>query len=1227
MENTNQINKVNHLLHDGGEMGELIRSMDWSNSPLGPIEKWPQSLLTSLNLCLSSTFPILIAWGPETIQFYNDAYRPICGAKHPASMGMNFRVCWETALPVVGDAFSKTENGEGTYIKDQQMFLDRYGYLEESFMTFSFAPIRDEAGKVGGIFHPITETTDKMLSARRTQILRNLSAATGKSKTLSDILFHASEQYHDYQFDLPFLAIYKLNGDHASASLLSLTGMSDEPLFPSEIALDEPGQFWSLLTITNSNGPVVIDQMPFKNINDQIGPFPEPPMKAVAQSIHVSGQKEAFGIMICGVSSRRALDEDYLSFFDLLKGTFNTAVSNVYAYEQEQKRAEALAAIDRSKTAFFSNVSHEFRTPLTLMLGPLEELLENSDLSEKAIAHAEAAHRNSLRLLKLVNNLLDFSRVEAGRLQGSYQRTDIASVTVDLASSFRSIIEKSGMILEVNARPIDGEIYVDRQMWEKIVLNLLSNAYKYTLKGSIQVNLSESDRQIILTVSDTGIGIANDEIPHMFERFHRIENAGGRTHEGSGIGLSLVKELVLLHGGEISVESQLGAGSNFSVSIPKGKAHLPPSQILEKASPNGTPSLRGAFIKEALSLLDEHHDSETISVPQTMETSRSILVVDDNRDMRNYLSGLFGSTHRVRQASNGQQALELIADEMPDLVLSDMMMPVMDGKELLRQLRLNPATHRLPFIFLSARAGEEARIEGLELGANDYLVKPFAAAELITKVRGQLRQHASNLHAEQQLKNLFLQAPVAIAIFRGPSHILEMANDMMLGYWKRSYEEIILKPFGEDLADIMQEGFPRIMDEVYRNGKGYISPELAIKTDSVEPEEPCYLRVALEALRGEDDKIYGIMAIATDLSEQVNSRKRIEHTEERLRLAIDSAEMGTWDLNLNRSELHTSSRTNELFGLEEDELTLDRKMLLVIDEDRQRVSEAMSVALRNHSDGHYEQEYGIRKANTGELRYLKATGKTTFDEKGEASRFSGTIIDVTEGRADQERRNDFIAMASHELRTPLTSISAYLQLGKHMTSGEGNERLQSIIDKASQQASKMARLVTDLLDMSKLEAGKLKLDIQSLEISEMVKSSIEDLRPILGRNEIVFDAGIQARVSADKEKLEQVMSNLLSNAIKYSPDGGKILVYIIPLEKKVRVCIKDEGIGISQNDIEKLFQRYFRSESLDRSISGFGIGLYLCQEIITRHGGEIGVESMPGLGSTFYFDLPVLDAF
>lgn len=1224
MEHQKQQNIAANLLHGGGEMGELIRSMDWSKSPLGPISQWPQSLLTSLNLCLSSTFPILIAWGPETIQFYNDAYRPICGAKHPESMGMNFRICWETALPVVGDAFTRSENGEGTYIKDQQMFLDRYGYLEESFMTFSFAPIRDESGEVGGIFHPITETTDKMLSARRTQALRNLGSAIGKAKAITEIIVPTAEQHEDYQFDLPFLALYRLNEDESGVSLMSSVGVDDERIFPAEISIANQDHIWSIAEIMNSGEPLVINKLLFSDLKIQIGPFEELPDQAIGQLIHISGQERPYAILIAGVSPRRALDEDYLNFFDLLKGTFNTAFSNVYAYEQEQKRAEALAAIDRSKTAFFSNVSHEFRTPLTLMLGPLEELLEDKALNPAVHRHVESAHRNALRLLKLVNNLLDFSRVEAGRLQGSYQKADIGPLTTDLASSFRSIIEKSGMSLEVYSAQISGSIYLDRQMWEKIVLNLLSNAYKYTLQGSVTVSLDDLGDHVQLKVSDTGIGIKADDLPNMFERFHRIENAGGRTHEGSGIGLSLVKELVGLHGGTIGLESTFGQGSTFTIVLPKGKNHLPPLQIIDQPSDANSSSLRGAFIKEALSLLeDEPSPAPSVDVSDP-ETGGYILIVDDNQDMREYLSSLLQPRHRIRKASNGVEALKIMAEEVPELVLSDIMMPVMDGKALLENIRQNPDTARLPFIFLSARAGEEARIEGLELGASDYLVKPFTAAELLSKVRVQLKQQASSRHAEEQLKNLFIQAPVAIALFRGPRHILELANEMMLGFWNKTPADILLKPFEESLGAILEEGFIEIIDEVYYSGNRYISPELAIKVDHDGIQHINYISLTLEALRDEQQKIYGVMAIAIELTEQVNARKKIETAEERLRLAIDSAEMGTWDLDSTSNLLNTSPRTNVLFGLGDEPFTLPLKLSLIISEDRESVSRKMAQALAENSPGHYQADYGIRTANTGELRYLRDTAKTTFDQQGKAIKLSGTIVDITDQKADQERRNDFIAMASHELRTPLTSISAYLQLGKTLSAKLADERLQNVIERAGQQATKMTRLVTDLLDMSKLEAGKLKLDIAEYEISEMVSSTIEQLRPIMGRHEIQFDEGIQAKVSADREKIDQVLSNLLSNAIKYSPDGKKILVYIVPFEKSVRVCIKDEGLGISPEDQKFLFQRYFRSDSLDRTISGFGIGLYLCHEIIARHGGHIGVESVQGEGSTFYFDLPAL---
>ncbi len=738
------------FLAGGGEMGQLIRSKDWATTPLGPIETWPQSLRTSVSLCLSSTFPILIAWGPETIQLYNDSYRPICGAKHPESMGQNFRICWETALPVVGDAFTQGQQGQGTYIQDQRMFLDRYGYLEESFMTFSFAPIRDESGQVGGIFHPITETTDKMLSARRTQVLRDVATRTAQAKSQQAIYDSMLDAQSLFNLDLPFLLFYELSPDGQQATLVCRCGLLPDEVLPTDL---------TELAVESTPWLANLDEVRvITDLSDQLsyvpaGPYPETPHTAVRLPITLPSQDQLVGFVLAGVSSRRALDADYQTFYDLLCNTFNTAFSNVHAYQQEQQRAEALAAIDRAKTAFFSNVSHEFRTPLTLMLGPLDELRQQLEQQPASIqAPVIAAHRNALRLLKLVNNLLDFSRIEAGRTRSHFQPVELAGLTQELASNFRSLLERAGLQLFVDCQPLLSTAYVDREMWEKIVLNLLSNAFKFTLQGSIRVSLTAENEQAVLAVTDTGVGIPATELPHMFERFHRVENAGGRSFEGSGIGLSLVQELVHLHGGTIRVSSVEGVGSTFTVQIPLGRAHLPAAQVSDDLAEGSLSTLADSFLQEATSMLDEVAPAaagDTNDDAALTKTDGHVLVVDDNADMRAYLTRLLSPYFTVHTAVHGADALNQLRTLTPQLILSDVMMPVMDGKELIRQLRQNPATALIPLIFLSARAGQEARIDGLEAGADDYLVKPFSAAELLTKVRAQISLEALRRSSSQ----------------------------------------------------------------------------------------------------------------------------------------------------------------------------------------------------------------------------------------------------------------------------------------------------------------------------------------------------------------------------------------------------------------------------------------------------------------------------------------------
>jgi len=761
------------FLAGGGEMGRLIRSMDWSGTPLGPVESWPQSLRTTVNICLASDLPICVIWGPGLVQIYNDGYRVICGGKHPHSMGQAFRDCWKEAWPVIGDAHDAALTGDTAFLETQQIFLERHGYLEECFFTFSFSPIRDEAGRVGGLFHPVIEMTAKMLSERRTRTLRDLAARTSQAKTVDEALALSAQTFADYDLDLPFVLLYALHPSGDQARLVGTTGLPPDTVFsPSTVDLSlAEDTVWSLDDVVRLGSAVQVDDVRQRFGPPAVGARPEAPNAALVLPIIPPGANRPVAVFIAGVSDRLPMNEAYRNFYDLLTSCITTAVANARAYDEERRRGELLAELDRAKIAFFSNVSHEFRTPLTLMLGQVEDLLAHSqtDLTPTAASQLQVVNRNGLRLLRLVNSLLDFSRIEAGRARAVYQPTDLAALTAELASVFRSAVERAGLRLTVDCLPLDQPVFVDREMWEKVVLNLLSNAFKFTFEGEITVTLRQAGSAVELIVCDTGTGIPAVEVPRLFERFHRVENARGRTHEGSGIGLALVQELVKLHGGTITAESTVGRGTTFCISIPLGTEHLPREQVGSDHIAATQPTTGASpFVEEALRWLpdaeqlndhgwepdsSQHELSGAALSPQRTDVDRPrVLVADDNVDMRGYLKRLLGSQYKVEAVPDGEAALAAVQRQAPDLILTDVMMPRLDGFGLLNALRTDPSTARVPVILLSARAGEESRVEGMEAGADDYLVKPFSARELLARVGALLQITRMRREADHSIR-------------------------------------------------------------------------------------------------------------------------------------------------------------------------------------------------------------------------------------------------------------------------------------------------------------------------------------------------------------------------------------------------------------------------------------------------------------------------------------------
>jgi signal transduction histidine kinase/DNA-binding response OmpR family regulator len=729
-----------------GEMAELVRCKDWSRTPLGAIDQWPQSLRTVVSLCLASNFPINIIWGPEHTQIYNDGYRVVCGDAHPTALGQGYHVTWASAWPAIGQPFARARAGETSFLENQRMFLTRNGYLEETFFTFSLSPIRAESGGTGGLFHPVTETTAMILAERRTRALRDLTARLGQANEQRDLAAQTLAVLSDFGFDLPFALVYALDGDRGVYRLQGQHGVAPgTEVSPTSLVATAPAP-WPIRQAAREQRAVEcldVDQM----IGDiPCGPYEEPPARAFVLPVSLPDAEHPPIIIVLGVSPRLPFDEAYRGFYDLVLVTLSAALARVHALEDERRRAAALAELDRAKTVFFSNVSHEFRTPLTLMLGPIEDALHDAaGLSPGQTERLEVVHRNALRLLRLVNTLLDFSRIEAGRVRACFEPTDLGRLTAELAANFHSACARAGLTLEVDCPLLSRPVHVDRDMWEKIVLNLISNAFKFTLAGGIVVSLHESGVGVELVVRDTGIGIASAELPRVFERFHRIEGRRGRSYEGTGIGLSLVQELVRLHDGAIVAESTEGEGTTFRVTIPFGAPHMSPRHRQDDAlDPTAMPA--GVFVEEAMRWVPDQ-PRQPIGSAQAAperpfdEARPRILIADDNADMRAYVRRILeDGGYLVEAVADGSAALAAARRQPPpDLILSDVMMPSMDGFALLKAIRTDPSMDAVLVVLLSARAGEEAKLEGLAAGADDYLVKPFGGRELVARIDAAIR--------------------------------------------------------------------------------------------------------------------------------------------------------------------------------------------------------------------------------------------------------------------------------------------------------------------------------------------------------------------------------------------------------------------------------------------------------------------------------------------------------
>ncbi|MBD2313638.1 response regulator [Desertifilum sp. FACHB-1129] len=665
------------LFSCSGEMSDRIRTRNWSATPLGAIATWPQNLRIALSILLSSQFPMQILWGPEYIHFYNDAYIPIAGNKHPQALGQRGRECWSEVWDFAGPLLDNVRTtGEATWSEDQLLWLNRQGYLEECYFTFSYAPIYGEAGQVDGIFIAVQETTSRLMSERR---LKTLQAEAQESRnrlervlaSLNDAFMMLDRQWCYTYVNPPATQLF----GKTEAELLGQPIWQVTPSFNEIACASQLRQ-----AMTEQKVRYFERYCPLQNRWFELRVYPFP---------------DGLSLLCVDISDRKQVETELA---ELLSREQAARVTSEAA-------REAAEAANRIKDEFLAVLSHELRTPLNPIIG-WAQILQTRPLDPETTKRAlETIERNAKLQTKLIEDLLDVSRILRGKLNLEAHSVDLATIIGVAIDTVRLACEAKSINLQTHFQPHVGCVMGDANRLQQVMWNLLANAVKFTPPGGqVNIRLEQVERDAQVTVSDTGQGISPEFLPHVFEYFRQEDGTLTRASGGLGLGLAIVHHLVELHGGTITVESSgLGLGATFTVRLP----------LSEKRS---RPRSRAKTL-----------------LPHIHLRGMKILVVDDEADMRQFLRFLleeYGASVGVADSAEG--ALQALKFDNFDVLVSDISMPQVDGYRLIRQIR--EQGNRIPAIALTAYAGEANRQQAISAGFQIHLAKPANPEELVEAI-------------------------------------------------------------------------------------------------------------------------------------------------------------------------------------------------------------------------------------------------------------------------------------------------------------------------------------------------------------------------------------------------------------------------------------------------------------------------------------------------------------
>lgn len=470
----------------------------------------------------------------------------------------------------------------------------------------------------------------------------------------------------------------------------------------------------------------------------------------------------------------------------------------------------------------------------------------------------------------------------------------------------------------------------------------------------------------------------------------------------------------------------------------------------------------------------------------------------------------------------------------------------------------------------------------------------------------------------QRLESFIRKAPVAFGILTGRNLVIEVANEMILKVWGKK-RDVVGKPLAEALPELKGQPYLSILDDVFISGHTYTGDTAPVKLDINGELHDSYFDFIYEPLKNDEDETVSIIVIANEVTDRIHKNKELENLNQQLSIALDAGQLGSYNLDIKTGIMTCSDICKANYGLtKHDCFNFEDLINTIVPEYRDMVNEKVSQSLKTGKP--YQAEYLIRWAD-GSLHWMSASGLPSYDADGHPKNMIGVTVDITTRKNYETQKDDFLGIASHELKTPITSLKATIQLLTRLKENPNHPMIPRLIDQSAQSLEKLNSLVDDLLNMHRISEGQLRLERESFNVAKMLEKSFEYIR-FVEKYQLIIDGDFDANMYADEHRIEQVVINFVNNAMKYAPTSDKIIIEIKRSENKIKVSVKDFGEGIDASVQPYLFDRYYRVNHEGKKYSGLGLGLYISSEIIKRHDGEIGVESILGEGSTFWFTIP-----